>query len=118
MSIDIDNLTEAELRDLNHRVVERLRFFAQMRAHSKMLQFKIGQRVQFDSDGGDAEMIVGVLTRYNKKTVTVLTDDGQRWNVSPALIRAVEQDRTQRDARPASHPTEILKLHDRRTGAG
>jgi len=42
LKIDIDRLTEAELVDLNNRVVERLRFLNQMRAHGQMLQFKIG----------------------------------------------------------------------------
>ncbi len=32
IKIDIDRLSEAELVDLNHRVVERLRFLQQMRA--------------------------------------------------------------------------------------
>ena len=32
MKIDIDKLTEPELVDLNHRIVARLRFLAQMRA--------------------------------------------------------------------------------------
>ena len=36
MAIDIDHLTEAELLDLNRRVVERLRFLHQMRAHATM----------------------------------------------------------------------------------
>jgi hypothetical protein len=27
-----------------------------------------------------------MLTRYNKKTVTVITDTGQRWNVSPIVL--------------------------------
>jgi len=44
MKIDIDKLSEAELIDLNHRIVERLRFLSQMRAHSQMLDFKIGER--------------------------------------------------------------------------
>jgi hypothetical protein len=47
MPIDIDKLTEAELVDLNRRIVERLRFFQQMKAHAKMLEFKIGDRVTF-----------------------------------------------------------------------
>jgi hypothetical protein len=47
MKIDTDNLSEAELIDLNHRVVERLRFLNQMRAHSEMLEFRIGERVTF-----------------------------------------------------------------------
>jgi len=37
MKIDIDKLTEAELVDLNNRIVERLRFLDQMRAHARML---------------------------------------------------------------------------------
>ena len=37
MKIDIDQLTEAELIDLNHRIIERLRFLDQMRAHVEML---------------------------------------------------------------------------------
>jgi hypothetical protein len=84
MPSDIDKLTEAELTDLNHRVVERLRFLHQMRAHAKMLEFKIGDRVAFQAEGGGS--IEGMLTRYNKKTVTVITNDGQQWNVSPALL--------------------------------
>ena len=32
MKIDIDKLTEAELIDLNNRIVERLKFLQQMRA--------------------------------------------------------------------------------------
>jgi hypothetical protein len=47
MKIDIDKLTEEELIDLNNRVVARLRFLNQMRAHSQMLDFKIGERVTF-----------------------------------------------------------------------
>lgn len=35
MRIDIDGLTEAELIDLNHRVVERLKFLNRMRAHAQ-----------------------------------------------------------------------------------
>jgi hypothetical protein len=83
--IDIDKLTEAELIDLNHRVVERLRLLKQMRAHVEMLEFKIGNRVAFDADHRGT--VEGMLTRYNRKSVTVITDDGHRWNVSPNLLR-------------------------------
>jgi hypothetical protein len=31
-----------------------------------------------------------MLTRYNKKTVTVITDDGQHWTVSPNFLRKAE----------------------------
>ncbi len=87
MNIDIDKLTEAELIDLNNRIVERLRFLNQMRSHTQMLKFKIGDRVTFQSEG--RLPVVGMVTRYNRKTVTVITNDGQHWNVSPALLQKV-----------------------------
>ena len=98
MRIDIDKLTEAELIDLNNRIVERLRFLSQMRAHTEMLEFKIGDRVSFQPEGHRG--VVGMLTRYNRKTVTVITDDGQRWNVSPTVLRRVDDARGFKDTPP------------------
>ncbi|GIX23534.1 MULTISPECIES: hypothetical protein [Caldimonas] len=88
MKIDIDRLSEEELIDLNNRVVERLRFIRQAHAHRAMLQFRIGEVVAFEPDGRGR--IEGVITRYNKKSVTVLTPDGQQWRVSPGYLRKVE----------------------------
>jgi len=85
MKIDIDKLSEAELVDLNNRIVERLRFLNQKRTHEQMLKFRIGDRVTFQSEGRPE--VVGMLTRYNRKTVTVITDDGQHWNVSPVFLK-------------------------------
>lgn len=87
MKIDIDTLTEAELIDLNHRVVARLRLIQQMRAHKDMLEYQIGDRVSFQPAA--QERVEGVLVRYNKKTVTVITSDGRQWNVSPQLLSKV-----------------------------
>lgn len=91
MSININTLPEEELVDLNNRIVERLRFLHQARAHSRMLDFRIGDRVTFQPEG--RPMLIGVLTRYNRKTVTVVTEGGERWNVAPGLLhRLVEAD--------------------------
>lgn len=84
MKVDITALTEEELIDLNRRIVERLRFLSQTRAHHKMLEFKVGDRVSFEP--ADRPVLTGVLTKYNKKTVTVLTDGGEHWNVAPGLL--------------------------------
>lgn len=92
MKIDIDKLSEAELIALNHRIVERLRFLNQRRAHEHMLKFKIGDRVTFQPEG--LPPVVGMLTRYNKKTVTIITEDGQHWNVSPRLLRLAVSENT------------------------
>jgi hypothetical protein len=86
MNIDIDTLSESELHDLNHRIVERLRFMRETRAHVTMLQFRIGQRVWFPAQ--DGERIIGVVTRHNRKSATVVSLDGVRWNVAPGLLQA------------------------------
>ena len=84
MKIDITLFTEDELIDLHRKITERLRFLSQTRAHNKMLQYKVGDRVSFKADDGPA--LCGVLTKYNKKTVTVITDNGEHWNVAPGLL--------------------------------
>lgn len=84
MPIDIEQLSEAEMIDLNRRIVERLRMLQQMRAHSDMLKHSIGDRVAFMADG--SREIVGVLTKYNRKTVSILEENGQQWNVAPSLL--------------------------------
>ena len=88
MPINIDDLNETELLDLNRRIVARLRFLAQMRAHTEMLDFRIGERVTFQPEGRSP--VTGMVTRYNKKTVTIITEEGQQWNVSPQFLRKVE----------------------------
>lgn len=89
MTIDIDKLTEAELIDLNHRVVARLKFLHQMRAHAHMLDFRIGEKVSFQPEG--QPLLRGIVSKYNRKTVTVIVENGQQWNVAPVFLRRAEQ---------------------------
>jgi len=86
--INIDTLTEAELIDLHNRIVQRLRFLQEARAHRQMMEFSVGDQVSFQPPGH--EPLIGVIIRYNKKTVSVLTEQGRRWNVSPSLLRLVK----------------------------
>jgi hypothetical protein len=74
--------------NLNYKVVARLRFLNQMRSHSALLEFRIGERVKFRPTGRPD--MAGILTQYNTKTVTVITDSGEHWNVSPSLLSKVE----------------------------
>jgi hypothetical protein len=85
MKIDIDKLNEAELIDLNNRVVARLKFLNQMRAHAHMLDFSIGEKVSFQPDG--QAVMHGIVAKYNRKSVTVITDNGQQWRVAPNFLR-------------------------------
>ncbi len=43
-------------------------------------------RICFRWSEGDAYE-VEIADYHNRKTVTVITDDGQHWNVSPSLLR-------------------------------
>ena len=88
MSIDIDHLTEEELVELNHRIVERLKFLESMHTHKEMMQFNPGEQVSFEPPGRGRQ--IGTLVKYNKKTVTVITESGQKWNVSPHLLSKVK----------------------------
>ena len=87
MPIDIDGLSYEELLELNHRVVARLKMIESMQAHVDMLAFNIGTRVSFEARDGRH---LGNLVKYNRKTVTVVTDNGQRWNISPHLLSPVK----------------------------
>ena len=87
MPVDIDGLSLEELIQLNHRVVERIKMLRAMQAHVDMMAFNLGARVSFDSQDG---RLFGTLVKYNRKTVTVLTDDGRQWRVSPSLLSAVK----------------------------
>jgi hypothetical protein len=105
IEIDIDRLTEAELLDLNHRIVQRLRFLDQMRAHGTMMNFQRGEQVRFRDKRG--RWVRGILAKYNQKTVTVLSEDGAQWNVNPSLIERASEGHRNADKR---EPIEICPV--------
>lgn len=80
----INHLNEEDLLFLNRLIVERLQLMAQARATRLMTSFTRGDRVGFQAS--DGRLLEGVVLRLNKKTVTVVTDDGHQWNVSPSLL--------------------------------
>ena len=81
----LDQLTEDELIQLNRLVIARLRLMRDIRAHGRMMDFRLGQPVEFtDATGRPAR---GVVARHNRKSVTVITADGVQWRVSPSLLR-------------------------------
>lgn len=86
--IDIDHLGIDELCMLNERIVERIKFLEHAEAHLRMMAFNLGARVSFESAEGRH---FGRLIKRNRKTVTVDTDDGRRWRISPHLLTAVKE---------------------------
>ena len=84
----LEQLTEEELVQLNRIVVARLRLMQDIRAHGRMMDFQVGQSVQFTDPSG--RLFRGVVSRHNRKSVTVVTGDGVQWRVSPSLLRPAD----------------------------
>ncbi|MCP4135810.1 MAG: hypothetical protein GY754_32885 [bacterium] len=97
MTINIDNLSEEELIELNHKVVERLKFLETMHSHNEMMQFNPGEQVTFEPPGKERQ--IGTLVKFNRKTVTIITKSGQKWNVSPHLISKVKNLKTEKHSK-------------------
>ena len=63
------------------------------------MEFNVGDKVSFEPMDHDKQ--IGTLVKYNKKTVTVITEQGEHWNVSPHLLSKVSDTDFKR-----SHSTE------------
>lgn len=89
MAIDLDltKLSDAELIDLNRRIVAYLRDKRQRETYLALARFAPGDRVWFRAR--DGRRIEAVVVRVNKKTVSVHADDHHDWSVSPALLQRV-----------------------------
>ncbi len=83
----IRRLNEDDLRFLNRLIVERLKLIGQARSTAMLARFSVGDRVGFPCTTGERK--VGVITRLNKKTAGIATDDGQHWNVHPSFLTPV-----------------------------
>lgn len=81
----IKRLGEDDLLFLNQLIIERLKLISQAKSTSLMAAFNIGDQVSFRAS--DGQEIKGVVLRLNKKTVSIDTGDGHRWNVAPGLLR-------------------------------
>lgn len=84
----IDKMPEAVLRTLHDRIVNRLNALQRQRTMQSMADFRPGDVVRFQTDERE---ITGVLIRLNKKSVTVHTENGNRWNVAPQLLMLVKR---------------------------
>ncbi len=86
----IKGLGQEELLYLNRLIVERLKLLSQARSTVAMARFNIGEMVRFDA--GDGRTITGRIIRLNKKTISILTHDHQRWNVAPVFLERAKDE--------------------------
>ncbi len=80
----IRQMGEEDLLFLNRLIVERLKLLHQARSTAMLARFSVGDRVSFSSAPGEQKS--GVIVRLNKKTASIVADDGQHWNVHPVHL--------------------------------
>ena len=80
----VKTLNEDQLHSLYRVVADRLNLMHRARALSAMRNFNVLDRVSFTHNGKYYE---GNISRLNQKTITVILDDGNRWNVSPGNLK-------------------------------
>src|SRR3982751_2059457 len=82
----VDTLDEEQLHALYHVVAQPLQLAQKAHALAAMSQFHVLDRVSFVHNGKQYE---GTVTRLNQKTISIVLDDGTRWNVAPSLLTKV-----------------------------
>lgn len=87
MPIDIESLSYDELIELQHFITKRLKHLDSISGTAKNLQFEQGDEVNFVHPTLGRQK--ATLLKFNKKTVSVITQSGQRWDVSPHLLKKV-----------------------------
>lgn len=84
----ISHLDVEDLMMLNHIIVDRIKLVRAERKAQSMAAFEVGDAVYFFNK--QEERIDGTVLRLNKKTLSLVTEDGQRWNVAPELCQLDE----------------------------
>ena len=93
MSIDIESLSYEELLELHHKIGQRLKHLESRGEPLNRAKFNRGDKVSFAHP--TLGLQTGTLLAYNEKTVSVVTGSGQKWDVSPHLLRKVVSRDTQ-----------------------
>lgn len=87
MPIDIESLNYEELLELKHVITERLKHLDSLTPQKRIMQFTPGDEVNFSHRTQGRQ--TGTLLKFNDTTATVITKSGQKWNVSPHLLKKV-----------------------------
>ncbi len=87
MPIDLESLSYDELLELQFIIDKRLKYLDSIGGVAKSLHFEQGDEVYFARPGLGRQK--GILLKFKEKTATVITQSGQRWDVSPHLLRKV-----------------------------
>jgi len=81
----IDDLSIDQLLELNQYICQRIDELQDQENLQALSQLRIGLKVTVEGRDGP---VLGIVTKFNRKSVIVLGDDGKKqYKVSPGLLR-------------------------------
>ena len=78
--MDLDELTK-----LHNYIIKRIKFISETKVMEHVQDFELLDKVYFFDDNGNK--VNGTVIKLNKKTVTITTDSGMEWRVSPHFLK-------------------------------
>lgn len=79
----MEGLSIEELCFINKVVVDRIKYLQKANALFDMAKFRAGETVSFNNGSG---FITGRITKFNQKTISIVTENNEQWNVAPRLL--------------------------------
>lgn len=79
-------LNEEQLRELNRKVVERLKLIHRAKSVMSMAKFNLLDKVYFIHNG---EKKFGTVIRLNPRSVTIALNDGHEWRITPEFLTKI-----------------------------
>ena len=89
-SINIDILSMDELLELNKRVISRMKELNSQKQATAALKFRMGDIVSFVKTDDNVK-VVGLILSVRATKITILTETGKQWTVSPSLLSPEEK---------------------------
>lgn len=90
--MDISHLTYEELLELNKKVVTQIKYLQDVKRFENMMQFSLGEKVSIEIPDHGRQL--ATILKFNKKTVGIVTEVGEEWNVPPTALRKIKQANT------------------------
>lgn len=90
LDLDFDALPDEVLRWLHNRAAEVLNARTDARVQRKMSEFRFGDPVWFKHEPSPGGRVHARVQKTNRKTISVVDEEGERWNVAPTLLRHLE----------------------------
>jgi len=81
----LESMSNEDLRILYGRIADQLNSRRSAEKAAMLTRFDVGDRVEYTAASG--KLVRGMVWKINRKTASVVCEDGNKWNVSPEFLR-------------------------------